>query len=131
MSNPTTSLFGMHSRALRVWNRRMEVLASNLANADTPGYQARDIDFKQVLSTSQAPGVRLAATRSDHITDPSGDPRIGRLMYRIPMQPSQDGNTVDTQMEQAAFAQNTVHYQATLRFIGNKIRRLRVAIQGR
>jgi flagellar basal-body rod protein FlgB len=121
-------LFGIHARALGVWNRRMQVLASNLANTDTPNYQARDIDFKNVLSTQQPPGVALATTEPGHINGQNGDPRLGRLMYRVPMQPSQDGNTVDTQVEQAAFAENAVHYQASLTFISNKIHQLKLAI---
>jgi flagellar basal-body rod protein FlgB len=129
MSNP--SLFGIHARALGVWNRRMQVLASNLANTDTPNYQARDIDFKKVLSTEQPPGVALATTEPGHIAGQGGDARLGRLMYRVPMQPSEDGNTVNTQVEQAAFGENAVHYQASLTFISNKIHQLKLAIGDR
>jgi flagellar basal-body rod protein FlgB len=124
------NLFGMHTQALALWQKRAEVLSSNLANADTPGYLARDIDFRKVLSgTSGAQAaLPLSTTSADQIQSVAsgGMP----LSYRIPTQPSMDGNTVDTQVEEAAFASNSVHYQASLSFITAQIQMLRTAITG-
>lgn len=129
MSSLSGPLFGIHERALNVWDRRMDVLGSNLANADTPHYKARDIDFREALSSSNKPGLDLVTTNRRHIA--GGNPYSPALKYRLPMQPSEDGNTVESNVAQAAFAQNTVHYQASLSFITNKVHQLRLAIQGR
>ncbi|UGB38764.1 flagellar basal body rod protein FlgB [Frateuria soli] len=131
MSQPIDNLFGMHTGALALWQRRTEVLASNLANADTPGYLARDVDFRKALAAAGGNGdgsLPLAAPTPGQI-----DPVIranDTLAYRVPTQPSMDGNTVDAQQEQAAFAANGVHYQASLSFITAQIRMLRTAITG-
>lgn len=125
---------GVHAAALKVRSQRTEVLAANLANADTPNYQARDIDFKSALaaaSGSKAGGVHLATTSTGHIgaATVNGTPTPD-LKYRVPLAPSLDGNTVDTQLEQAAFAENSVRYQATLTFLNAKFRGLLTAITG-
>jgi flagellar basal-body rod protein FlgB len=129
--NPSTpNLFGIHTQALDLWQRRTEVLANNLANADTPGYLARDVDFRKVLATASgaANGVALETDAPGQI---GGAGRSAEaLAYRVPTQPSMDGNTVDAQVEQAAFAANGVHYQASLSFITAQIRMLRMAING-
>ncbi len=129
--NPSTpNLFGIHTRALDLWQRRSEVLANNLANADTPGYLARDVDFRKALATASgaANGVALETDAPGQI---GGAGRSAEaLAYRVPTQPSMDGNTVDAQVEQAAFAANGVHYQASLSFITAQIRMLRMAING-
>jgi flagellar basal-body rod protein FlgB len=112
------------------------VLAANLANADTPGYRARDIDFKHALATaigqtSPGSGVHLATTRAGHIgTSTANGTPAPELKYRVPLAPALDGNTVDGQLEQSAFAENTVRYQATLSFISSKFRALMTAITG-
>lgn len=111
---PTNSMFGIHEAALKVHTRRLDMLASNIANADTPGYLARDIDFRQALAQVQN----------------GGSPGDLEPMYRIPLQPTRDGNTVDLQQEQAAFAENSVRYQATLMFINSRISGLRTALTG-
>ncbi|NUR24025.1 flagellar basal body rod protein FlgB [Frateuria sp.] len=131
MSQPIDNLFGMHTGALALWQRRTEVLASNLANADTPGYLARDVDFRKALAAAGGSGdgsLPLAAPTPGQI-DPVVQAR-DTLAYRVPTQPSMDGNTVDAQQEQAAFAANGVHYQASLAFITAQIRMLRTAITG-
>ena len=131
MSQPIDNLFGMHTGALALWQRRTEVLASNLANADTPGYLARDIDFRKALATAGGSGdgsLPLAAPTPGQI-DPVVQAK-DTLAYRVPTQPSMDGNTVDAQQEQAAFAANSVHYQASMAFITAQIRMLRTAITG-
>jgi flagellar basal-body rod protein FlgB len=131
MSQPIDNLFGMHTGALALWQRRTEVLASNLANADTPGYLARDVDFRKALAAAGGTGngnLPLAAPTPGQL-DPVAQAR-DTLAYRVPTQPSMDGNTVDAQVEQAAFAANSVHYQASMAFITAQIRMLRTAITG-
>ena len=130
MSAPIDNLFGIHTRALGLWQRRSEVLAGNLANADTPGYQARDVDFRSALmqASGQSEGLALSTPTQGQIA-PSTQ-AADKLMWRNPTQPSMDGNTVDEQVEQANFAANGVHYQASLAFITAQIRMLRTAITG-
>ena len=131
MSNLLDNVFGLSSQALDVWQRRSEAIASNIANADTPNYQARDVDFRHVLqqaSGGDAQTLEPSAPTSGQIdtTAQSAD----ALKYRVPLQPSLDGNTVDAQVEQSAFASNMVHYQASLSFINSTIQQLRLAING-
>lgn len=121
--------FGIHPQALALRARRTEVLAANLANADTPGYKAQDIDFKTALSQVSSQSTSLKVTHSGHI-QPNQSLMGERLMYRIPLQPSLDGNTVDSHVEQAKFAENALQYQASLEFMTGKITGLRSAIRG-
>lgn len=133
MNPSSNSLFGIHAQALELWQQRAGVLAANLANADTPGYLARDIDFKRALASAQSPDASLALAPTQGGVDLQGSAAgvaSAPLEYRIPLQPSMDGNTVDTQVEQAAFAQNAVHYEASLTFINAQIQMLRTAITG-
>lgn len=125
MALPTDNLFGIHTQALDLWQRRSQVLASNLANADTPGYLARDVDFRKALSAADG-SLKLDAPTAGQI-DLSAQ-ADSKLAYRNPTQPSMDGNTVDEQVEQANFASNAVHYQASLAFITAQIRMLRTAV---
>ena len=126
---------GVHADALKLRSQRTELLARNLANADTPGYQARDLDFKAALA--QATGgvdapVALKTTHTNQIAtsvDASGE-TTANLKYRVPMAPALDGNTVDVQMEQANFAENSVRFQATLTFLNARFRGLMTAITG-
>lgn len=126
------NLFGIHTKALDVWQRRSEVLANNLANTDTPGFKARDVDFAKVLAAAGGgtDGGQLALTAPSAGQIGSTSQSANALAYRVPTQPSMDGNTVDEQVEQAAFAANGVHYQASLSFITAQIRMLRTAITG-
>jgi flagellar basal-body rod protein FlgB len=129
------SYLGVQQDALKVQSKRMEVLAKNLANVDTPNYKAQDIDFRTALAQAGSPGSSLpmATTASSHIgnTASSGDADLSSsLKYRTPLAPSLDGNTVDAQMEQAAFADNTVRYQATLTFLTGALKDLMTAITG-
>ena len=130
MTITTDSVFGLNAPALALWQRRSEVLASNLANADTPGYQARDVDFRAALKQVDGASGQLAMNTPTAGQMDANSASADELKYRVPMQPSMDGNTVDTQVEQAAFASNTVHYQASLSFINATIQRLRLAITG-
>ncbi|MHB8472762.1 MAG: flagellar basal body rod protein FlgB [Gammaproteobacteria bacterium] len=124
------SALGIHAQALQLRSRRAELLAENIANADTPGYKARDIDFKQALGAAQQ-GAALKLTQPDHI-QPASIAGIDGVQtgYRNPLQPSLDGNTVDMQVEQAAFARNAVDYQTSLTFLSGRIRTLLTAIKG-
>ena len=129
------SYIGVHAEALKLRSQRTEVLARNLANADTPGYRARDIDFKSALAAASGTpegSVRLSTTNTAHI-DPTAAGGIDgnpNLKYRVPNAPALDGNTVDVQMEQAAFAENAVRYQSTLTLLSSKLRSLMTAITG-
>ncbi|MDE2156427.1 MAG: flagellar basal body rod protein FlgB [Xanthomonadaceae bacterium] len=130
MSLTPDNLFGIHARALELWQRRSAVLASNLANADTPGYLARDVDFRKALSAAGGTGNLPLQTDAPGQLGGSTAQADAPLEYRVPTQPSMDGNTVDEQVEQAAFAANGVHYQASLSFITAQIHMLRNAITG-
>jgi len=122
--------FGIHEEALRVRARRSEVLASNLANADTPGYKARDFDFQAMLRNEIQNPVRLASTQRGHIRNDSGVVASTQMAYRIPQQASLDGNTVETEREQTEFSANAMRYQASLRFLDGRIKGLLTAIKG-
>jgi len=125
------SALGLHADALRLRERRTEILASNLANADTPGFKARDFDFAAELARQQGVGIRLATTDASHLRDATqGIPAATELLYRTPTQSSLDGNTVDPHLEKAAFADNTVRYQTTLMLLGSKISGLMKALRG-
>ena len=120
----------LHAKAIAVRSQRAEILASNLANADTPGYKARDVDFRQVLA--QARGVsELRTTSQRHFSTSMGTSMGGdQLMYRMPTQASLDGNTVETQVEKAQFGENAVRYQASVNFINGSIKGLMLALRG-
>ena len=122
--------FGIHPQALTVRSERAEVLASNLANADTPGYKAKDIDFKAALENAMAGrSHKMSRTDARHFT-------VERRLsnedgYRVPNQPDTgDGNTVDPQVERNLFMQNSLEYQASLQFMTSKISGLKKAIKG-
>ena len=127
------SALGIHDKALLVRSQRAELLASNIANSDTPGYKARDIDFKSALENAQTAkshaGNGLQVTHSNHIQSASTSATT-ETMYRIPNQSSLDGNTVDTQLEKAAFAENAMRYEASLTFLGGKFKGLMTALKG-
>ena len=126
------SYLGVHADALKVQTRRLDVLANNLANVDTPGYKARDIDFRTALAAAGSPqgGVTMTITDAKDIAVNPTSEGGAALKYRVPLAPSLDGNTVDSQQEQAAFAENTVHYQATLTFLTMRLHNLMTAITG-
>jgi flagellar basal-body rod protein FlgB len=131
------SYLGVHAKALGLREKRTELLARNLANADTPGYKAQDLDFRAALASAEGHNSAgtLRATQPGHIG--AGDSAALQpgnteafLKYRTPLAPSLDGNTVDAQLEQAAFADNAVRYQATLTFLTSKFQSLMTAITG-
>src|SRR5882672_8020107 len=124
------NIFGIHERALLLHGQRIGVLATNLANADTPNYKARDIDFSEVLAHTDDASMPLRATQSGHIALDAGELAPGELKYRNPYQASLDGNTVEMPVEQAAFSENNVRYQASLTFINQRIAQMQLAIVG-
>ena len=114
MSN---NLFGVHGDALQVRSARMSVLTSNIANAATPGYKARDIDFGAALE------AKLGGASGERSVE-------GATRYRTPLMTSLDGNTVEMATEQAAFAENAVAYSATLGFLKGRVETITRAIRG-
>lgn len=127
----------IHQQALKVRGLRQEVLASNIANADTPGYQARDIDFSSQLQKAMAgkrvgqTSISLATTSNQHIKGKAIFPANSGLdlLYRVPDQPSADGNTVDMDRERINFADNSFRYQASVTFLGGRLKSLLSVIQ--
>ncbi len=114
-------LFGIHGKALEIRSQRIGMLASNIANAATPGYKARDIDFAAALN------ARVNAGEGDA----DGDRAIeSATRYRVPLMASLDGNTVEMATEQSAFAENAVAYSATLGFIAGKVETMTRALRG-
>ena len=129
------SALGIFPQALSLHARRAEMLAANLANADTPNYKARDIDFKAALQSaqgqaSQAGAGGLKRTQAGHIGIDSDMEAMGLVKYRVPNQSSLDGNTVNAEVEQAEFARNAIQYQAALTFLGGSIKTMMTAIRG-
>lgn len=124
-------IFGLHETALLLRGERVGVLASNLANADTPNFKARDLDFAATLAGGgSGAAMPLRRTSSMHIDVTSGAVPGSELKYRVPYQPSLDGNTVEMPVEQAAFADNAVRYQASLMFINRRIASIESALTG-
>lgn len=122
---------GIHEQALELRSRRAEVLANNLANADTPNFKARDIDFAAVLERAtggRSAGTELARTHARHLGG-RGD-AAAELQYRVPNQPSIDGNTVEEHEEMARYAKNAMDFEASLYFLNSKFRGLQNAIRG-
>jgi flagellar basal-body rod protein FlgB len=125
------NVFGIHEQALLLHGQRLSVLANNLANADTPNFKARDIDFAAVLSGAQGDtALPVVTTNAAHLSMSEGEVPDGELKYRNPYQASLDGNTVEMNVEQAAFSENNVRYQASLTFINNQISLMQFAIAG-
>ena len=120
--------------ALDLRARRQEVIASNIANSDTPNYKARDIDFraalKSALGTTSSAGIRLARTDAHHLAPSSGSADTSKsLKFRAALQPSLDGNTVDIDVERAQFTDNAIHYQFMLDRAQGAFRDMALAIQ--
>jgi flagellar basal-body rod protein FlgB len=119
--------FGLHADALVLRSRRNDVLASNIANAATPHFKARDIDFDSEIKRF-LPGGPLATTDAQHLPMARGT-RPDRLGYREPTMPSMDGNTVELAVEQMQFSENVIRYQTSLSFLNRKISGLMSAIK--
>lgn len=119
-----------HEQALKFRALRNQVLSSNIANADTPNYKARDIDFKAAMTKAHGNTMSLASTSRLHQQGTASAANGSELLYRVPHQPSLDGNTVETDVEQAKFAENALHYRTSLAFMDSKIRGLKYALKG-
>ncbi len=118
-----------HSSAILLRARRAEILAANLANTDTPGYKARDVDFKSVFDQMKTGG--LAAPASTHRRHFSvGNTTSIDTVYRTPTKQVTDGNTVEKEVEQAAFSENSIRYLASLRFLSGSIKGIMLALRG-
>jgi flagellar basal-body rod protein FlgB len=152
MLNRLTDTLNFQSEALMLRSERQRVLASNIANADTPGYLARDMNFAQALREATGQGSEIKAAATSTTTTSAGgvthlattaaghmDAAVGRvdstlstarLLYAQPAQTSLDANTVDMDRERAAIADNSVKYEATLRFINSGVRTMLDAIKG-
>lgn len=125
------ALFGIHATALSLGRARMDVLAANIANADTPRYLAKDLDFAAALKAQSSGPGQLATTSQQHLA--LGSNAAGGSaaeVWRTPLQPSADGNTVDVQIEQSQFAEAALKYQASLNFLDSRVRSLMTAITG-
>ncbi len=134
MINQVQDVLGFHQRALSLRAYRQEVLAANIANADTPHYKARDIDFKASLQGALGGGggqVSLLRTSERHLPAAGNATGGAKLMYRTESQSSVDGNTVDMDVERAAFAENAIQYEASITFINGMLRTLQSAMQER
>lgn len=127
MSNPLTSYFGVSAVAMPLRDQRMKLIASNLANADTPNYKARDIAFDDVLRQTAGTAAPLQTTDTRHMNGLNLQPQ---LFERTPLQPSLDGNTVDPDIERAAYGRAALEYRASLSFVESKTRTLMTAITG-
>ncbi len=146
MLNTVTGNLDFHAKALVLRAQRQQLIASNIANADTPGYVARDLNFKEAMGNAMAlrsgspqvapVGLTPSSTQSGHIplgTISNSTMQLGaqgQLGYSIQSQPSLDNNSVDMDRERASFVDNSVRYEATLRFIQDDAKTMLAAIQG-
>ncbi|CAN5152812.1 flagellar basal body rod protein FlgB [soil metagenome] len=140
MLDKLTGALDFQAEALKLRSERTKVLAGNIANADTPGFKARDFDFGKSLASathamnsSSGSATSLSTTTAGHVATASafgGAAGSARLQYRAVSQPSIDGNTVDSDVEQAKFAENTVRYESTLKFLNGQIRTILSAVNG-
>ncbi len=135
MLNRLTDSLDFQAQALSLRSERQRLIASNIANVDTPGYVAREMNFAQALKEATGaalPAAKLTASAPGHIPVGSGGSAgsFSTLMYDAPSQTNLDRNTVDMDRERASFADNTIKYEATLRFIGSNVKTTLSAITG-
>jgi flagellar basal-body rod protein FlgB len=141
MADKLDEVLAFHQQALNLRSYRQQVLAANIANADTPNYKARDIDFDSTLAAVQgatpsgaaAARLALAQTGAGHLAASgaaSAAPGNPALLYRTTLQMSADGNTVDMDVERARFAENALHYEANVTFISSQIKTMLAAVTG-
>ena len=132
---------GIHAQALKFRAHRAEVLSNNLANADTPNFKARDVDFNRVFKNASAQSSRsldtsgqdliLQSTHNNHLSATSSVGRMdAELLYRTPLQPSIDGNTVEEQVEHAEYMKNSLQFQTSFTILNGKFKGLQKAIRG-
>jgi flagellar basal-body rod protein FlgB len=132
MTSRIDSAFQFNQTTLGLRSARQELLASNIANADTPNYKAKDIDFASALqgamsgSTAKLP---LTTTSTNHFSGGTGESVMGSpVMYRTVLQPSADGNTVDMDVERAQFADNALRYEASVTFVSGQVKDVLAAL---
>jgi len=137
MASKLDNTLNFHHQALSLRAARQELLSGNVANADTPSFKAKDIDFSSVLQeklTANTDNIRkteLKITSPMHLNGSAESIINSNTLYRVPLQPSADGNTVDMDVERTRFADNAVKYDASITFISNQFRNLLAAIQER
>lgn len=127
------NIFGIHEQALKLSAKRAEIIANNLANADTPNYKAKDVDFDSLLQNYKSKGAgTVEKSHAGHVGAPGSSGVMSGLevMYRVPLQPSADGNTVESAVEQMNYAENAMRYQASIRFLDGRIKGLLSALKG-
>ncbi|MFT0531535.1 flagellar basal body rod protein FlgB [Castellaniella hirudinis] len=137
MIDPIGKDFSFYQKALALRQQRQEILATNIANADTPNYKARDIDFSTALRQAtgadrgvpRLPDTSLTLTSARHIPAQAHSGGPAQERYRMPLQPSLDGNTVEMDVERIQFADNTAKYQAGIQVLNGRIKSLLAAIQ--
>ena len=126
--------FGIHDTALQVSARRAEVIANNLANSETPGFKARDIDFKSILkaeSQGRSDTFQMQKTQHGHIQATSSNFGVQNdIKYRVPNASGLNGNTVEEHIEHAEYAKNALRYQSEFTFLNSRVRGLIGAIKG-
>jgi flagellar basal-body rod protein FlgB len=132
MNNSIDRAFAFQEKVLSLRGYRQQIIASNIANADTPNYKAMDIDFAATLRQAQGGvgGIMLARTAAGHLDARGGSTTGVKPLYRASVQPSIDGNTVDNNIEQAQFSENALQYMSTLQFINGKIQSQILALKG-
>jgi len=133
MINRLDEALRFQQTALSLRATRQELLASNIANADTPNYKAKDINFASALQNALAgtdAALPVAQTSPMHLQGNTSLANLGgQVMYRKPVQPSADGNTVDMDVERAQFADNGLRYEASVRFVSDELKDIQAAIQ--
>lgn len=127
MKTGLDSLFAPHSQALQLQAQRLELITANLANADTPGFKARDIDFRSVLRAAGGGPEGLAVSHAGHMSGAGA--AEGTSGYRVATQATMDGNTVDTHVEKSQLAEASIRYESTLVVLGRRINGLRSALR--
>jgi len=134
MTSKIDSTLHFNQTAISLRSARQELLASNIANADTPNFKAKDIDFASALQGAMAGSkakLPLVTSAPSHFSRPTGESVMGApVMYRNVLQPSGDGNTVDMDVERAQFADNALRYEANINFVSAQVKDVLAALQG-
>lgn len=125
--NVIDQVLGVSPQVLAIRSQRSELMAANLANADTPGYKAKDIDFSEAMAMARGDQQGFSRTNARHMSVSGVSDAVG---YRVPVQPSLDGNTVETDTEHAEFMENAIRYQASLNFMEGRIKSMLTALRG-
>ena len=134
MAGRIDSMFQFNQAALNLRAARQELMAANIANADTPNYKARDIDFASALKGAMSgtgENLPITTTAPSHLSEGTGESIMGApILYRTVIQPSGDGNTVDMDVERAQFADNALRYEASVKFVSDQAKDVLAALQG-